>query len=113
MKDGTQRLKTFQKNMKQAFHPMTTISKISYKILYSSCALAGQTGGAIRLSLIFLFLFPSREKERRSERIRKIIFLLCSFGLNQKNQKFKPKTNAPLFLAGQRTWTNIKIVNTM
>ena len=46
MKDGTQRLKTFQKNMKQAFHPMTTISKISYKILYSSCALAGQTGGA-------------------------------------------------------------------
>jgi len=28
----------------------------------SSCALAGQTGGAIRLSLLFLILFASRQK---------------------------------------------------
>jgi len=28
----------------------------------SPCALAGQTGGAIRLSLIFLILFASRQK---------------------------------------------------
>ena len=71
MKDGTQRLKTFQKNMKQAFHPMTTISKISYKILYSSCALAGQTGGAIRLSLIFLILFASRQKVWQTSLVNK------------------------------------------
>ena len=90
MKDGTQRLKTFQKNMKQAFHPMTTISKISYKILYSSCALAGQTGGAILLSLIFLFLFPSREKERRSERIRRIISFMF-FWLEPKEPKVQAK----------------------
>jgi hypothetical protein len=30
-----------------------------------SCALAGQTGGAIRLSLIFLVLFASRQKEHK------------------------------------------------
>ena len=41
-----------------------------------------------------------------------VIYFLCSFGLNQKNQKFKPKTNAPLFLAGQRTWRVWKFVKT-
>ena len=40
-------------------------NKINYKEPDSSCALAGQTGGAIRLSLIFLLLFPSREKEEK------------------------------------------------
>jgi hypothetical protein len=34
-------------------------------------------------------------------------FFFCSFGLNQKNHpdsyRDKPKTKAPLFLAGQRT----------
>ena len=36
----------------------------------SPCALAGQTGGAIRLSLIFLVLFASRQKEQKKLHVR-------------------------------------------
>jgi len=53
------------KNTEQPLHPFIAIKKTGYKTSDSSCALAGQTGGAIRLSLIFLFLFPSREKEKK------------------------------------------------
>ena len=58
------------------------------------------------LDLFVSFSIKGKWKENRTH--KKDHFLLCSFGLNQKNQKFKPKTNAPLFLAGQRTWTVIK-----
>ena len=36
----------------------------------------------------------------------------CSFGLNQKNQKFKPKTKAPLFWQANAQGQSSKIANT-
>jgi hypothetical protein len=39
--------------------------KNAFPITEYPCALAGKTAGGIRFSLIFLFLFPSREKEKK------------------------------------------------
>jgi len=41
------------------------------------------------------------------------VFILCSFGLNQKNQKLKPKTNAPLFLAANAHEQSLDFVITL
>jgi len=55
----------FLQSTKQILRPNITLLRGFSNHSDSSCAFAGQTGGAIRLSLIFLFLFPSREKEKR------------------------------------------------
>jgi len=75
--DGTQRFQSCCKARSKFFVLITLLKEFS-SYSDSSCALAGQTGGAIRLSLIFLFLFPSREKENRSECMTEIFFVLLA-----------------------------------
>jgi len=51
--------------MKRTVGPITSINKFIYNFSDFSCGRAGQTGGAFGFALIFLFLFPSREKENK------------------------------------------------
>ena len=54
-----------------------------------SCAWAGQTGGAIRLSLIFLVLFASRQKEHNEDSNK---LSLLSFACAKVTKKSTPAT---------------------
>ena len=64
-KNGTQRLYGIQFIMKRSPGPITSINKFIYNFSDSSFGRAGKTGGAFGFALIFLFLFPSREKEKK------------------------------------------------
>ena len=80
-------------NTKQNIRPDITLQKVFLNYSDSLCALARTNGRShsFVLDLFFVilsdYLFPSREKEERSEWIRQFIILFCSFGLNQKIQK--------------------------
>jgi hypothetical protein len=75
---------------KQILRPAITSLKEFYNHSDSLVRWPGQTGGAIRLSLIFLFLFLSREKERR-RMPENDHFLFMFFWLEPKEPKVQAK----------------------
>ena len=101
---------------KQNLRPNTTLLKGSLNYSDSSRALARTNGRrhSFVLDLFFVilpdYLFPSREKEKRSE-CRYNSFLFLFFWLEPKEPKVHPPRRTA-GRAGQRTWTVIKIVNT-
>jgi hypothetical protein len=97
----------FLQSTKQILRPGITLLKDFLNYSDSSYALARTNGRSAAADVLEFSLLLSLLQGKESKEIS-TIFNFCSFGLNQKNQKFKPKTNTPLFLAGQRTWTSIK-----
>jgi hypothetical protein len=74
---------------KRVDRPISSIIKCFYKMSECSCAWAGQTGGAIRLSLIFLVLFASRQKEHNEDSNK---LSLLSFACAKVTKKSTPAT---------------------
>src|SRR6187399_1875238 len=87
----------FLQSTKQILRPNITLLKGFSNHNDSSCALARTNGRSHSFVLEFSFVsflcFKTKKRKvvsRSSD--KEMDFFICSFGLNQKNQKFKPKT---------------------